>query len=225
MNWRMKGLVQKVVGHLPAGDQLHYLLQRRFGQLKNLDLELDSKVDDWRLMVGHLRSTGFTLAGSSLFEIGSGWYPTFPMACFLAGAGKVVTVDLNRHMKADLTLTSAIRLGQHLDTIAAACGAPVSELRGRYDALRAKLEAGRDIAAASDGVIDYQAPTDARATALPDASIDCVFSNSVLEHVPGDVIDGIFREAVRILRPQGIMFHSVNCGDHYSYVDGSISQL
>jgi SAM-dependent methyltransferase len=225
VNWRIKGLVQKIVGQLPAGDHIHYLLQRRFGQLKNFEVELDSKVDDWRIMVGHLRGAGLSLAGSSLFEIGSGWYPTFPMACFLAGARRVVTVDLTRHMKPDLTLSAAVRLGRHLDTIAAASGAPAADVQGRHRALIEKLRSGGDVVAASAGVIDYRAPTDARDTQLPEASFDCVFSNSVLEHVPPDVIQGIFREARRILRPKGIMFHSVNCGDHYAYVDGSISQL
>src|SRR3546814_12639189 len=35
----------------------------------------------------------------------------------------------------------------------------------------------------------------------------------------------MYREAMRILAPGGIMFHSVNCGDHYAYVDRSIHQL
>jgi hypothetical protein len=52
-----------------------------------------------------------------------------------------------------------------------------------------------------------------------------VFSNSVLEHVIPEAVDGIFREAMRILAPGGIMFHSVNCGDHYAYVDRKINQL
>ena len=30
---------------------------------------------------------------------------------------------------------------------------------------------------------------------------------------------------MRILAPGGIMFHSVNCGDHYAYVDRSINEL
>src|SRR3546814_14080227 len=38
-------------------------------------------------------------------------------------------------------------------------------------------------------------------------------------------IDTMYREAMRILAPGGIMFHSVNCGDHYAYVDRSIHQL
>jgi 2-polyprenyl-3-methyl-5-hydroxy-6-metoxy-1,4-benzoquinol methylase len=74
-------------------------------------------------------------------------------------------------------------------------------------------------------VVRYRAPGDASATGLTAAAIDVVFSNSVLEHVPGPVIEACMREARRILRPRGIVFHSVNCGDHYAYTDRRISQL
>jgi len=56
-------------------------------------------------------------------------------------------------------------------------------------------------------------------------SVDVVFSNSVLEHVPGEVIEACLAEAKRILRPGAVVFHSVNCGDHYAYVDRAIDQL
>jgi SAM-dependent methyltransferase len=225
MHWRLKGFVQKVLGHMPAGDTLHYLLQRRLGGLKNFPAEFASKVDDWRIMVGHLRDAGRPIAGGRFLEVGSGWYPTFPFACFLAGAERVTTVDLNRHLKVELTLGCAAMLADHVDTIATAAGVPVEEVRERQRRLVQTLDDRLDLTAASGGVIQYRAPADARATALPDGSIDCVFSNSVLEHVPGDTIEGIFRESKRVLVPRGIMFHSVNCGDHYAYVDRSISQL
>jgi SAM-dependent methyltransferase len=55
--------------------------------------------------------------------------------------------------------------------------------------------------------------------------VDVVFSNSALEHVPPPVIRRCFTEARRVLRAGGVMFHSVNCGDHYAYVDGRVHQL
>jgi ubiquinone/menaquinone biosynthesis C-methylase UbiE len=74
-------------------------------------------------------------------------------------------------------------------------------------------------------VVRYHAPADASKTNLDPDSVDVVFSNSVLEHVPGPVIEAMFVESARILPPGGVMFHSVNCGDHYAYADPKISQL
>jgi SAM-dependent methyltransferase len=225
MNWRVKSLVQKLLGYVPAGETIHYLLQRRLGGLKDFGAEFESKVEDWTIMVGHLRSASRPIPGARLLEVGTGWYPTFPFACFLAGAKSVLTFDLNRHLKPALTRDCAHRLGERLDVIASACEVPLADVQQRHRQLCAALADRVDLGAATGGVVDYRAPADARNTGLGRGSIDCVFSNSVLEHVPADAIEGIFREAERVLAPAGIMFHSVNCGDHYAYVDRSISQL
>src|SRR5690606_35961659 len=73
--------------------------------------------------------------------------------------------------------------------------------------------------------IRYHAPADAAQTGLHDHSIDFIFSNSVLEHIPHSSIDLIFQESSRILRPDGIAVHAVNCGDHYAYLDRGITQI
>ncbi len=225
MHWRAKGVLQKVLGHVPGGERAHYVLQRRFGGLRGFTREFDIKMDDWRLMAGHLREAGVPIPGARLFEIGSGWYPTFPFACYLGGAKQVITVDLNRHIKPDLVLDCADNLARHTALIADACGLPEAEVRQRQQRLVERLRQGDDIGTATDGVVAYQAPADAASTALPAHGLDCVFSNSVLEHVLPAAVDGIFREAMRILAPGGVMFHSVNCGDHYAYVDRKINQL
>ncbi len=225
MDWRVKGIIQKVLGTLPGGHGLHFHLQRRFGGLRDFDGELASKVDDWEIMVGHLRGAGIALPGMRGFEIGTGWYPTFPFACYLAGAARVTTYDLNPHLRMDLTMRCAEVLGDFLARIASAAGAPLQDVERRHRRLLDALRTGADLEAASDGVIHYRAPADATRTALADGEVDVVFSNSVLEHVPPEVIDAMYAEAMRILSPHGVMFHSVNCGDHYAYVDRSIHQL
>jgi SAM-dependent methyltransferase len=225
MDWRAKGVLQKLLGNVPGGEQAHYLLQRRFGGLRGFTREFDIKMDDWRLMAGHLHQAGLSIAGARLFEIGSGWYPTFPFACYLAGARQVITVDLNRHIKHDLVRDCAVNLGRHTRLIAEASGCPEEDVQRRQRRLAEQLQHSSDVGAATDGVVSYEAPADASATTLPSQGLDCVFSNSVLEHVLPAAVDAIFREAMRILTPGGIMFHSVNCGDHYAYVDRTINQL
>lgn len=225
MHWRIKGGLQKALGVVPGGEHLHYLLQRRFGGLRRIEREIGIKIDDWRIMVERLRERGFAIEDRVLFEIGTGWYPTFPFACYLAGARRVTTVDLTRHLKPELTIACARQLASSIALIAGVCGVDEARVRERHERLVAALDNAVDLAAASAGVIVYAAPADATRTSLDNDSIDCIFSNSVLEHVTPDAIDGMFAEAMRILRPGGAMFHSVNCGDHYAYVDRSIHQL
>jgi SAM-dependent methyltransferase len=225
MRWKIKGAIQSVLSWLPAGDQLHYVLQRHAGGLKNFDRECDIKVQDYLLMVKHLRSAGFAVEGCRLLEIGTGWYPTFPFCLYLVGAQRVHTLDLRHHLKADLTLACAKRLATHVQLIAEVSGVNAVTTHAKQRALVSALEKGASIEQATQGVVNYAAPADAAQTSLADDSVDVVFSNSVLEHVPGPVIERFFAEARRILRSGGVVFHSVNCGDHYAYVDKTIHQL
>lgn len=224
-DWRVKGTIQKVLGTVPGGQTIHHHLQRRIGGLKNFDSECDTKVDDWRLMVEHLTAAQLPLRHATLLEMGTGWYPTFPVCLYLGGAERVLTVDLNRLLDPLLTLRMVERLGHHLPLIARVAKRDIVEVRTSHQRLCAALRDGRSIVAATESAIDYRAPSDASRTGLSPASVDVVFSNSVLEHVPPPVIDDCFVEAMRILRPGGVMFHSVNCGDHYAYTDPTINQL
>src|SRR5262245_52116101 len=104
MHWRVKGVIQKALGHAPFGARLHYLLQKRVGGLRYFDDEFGGKIDDWQLMVGHLASVGVPIAEMRFLEMGTGWYPTFPFCLFLGGAASVVTIDLNRFLKRELTI-------------------------------------------------------------------------------------------------------------------------
>jgi SAM-dependent methyltransferase len=225
MHWRIKASVQKILGPLPGGAAVHYRLQRHFGGLRDFGREFDIKVEDWQIMLARMREAGFTIGGRRLFEIGTGWYPTFPFACYLAGAARVTTVDLQRHLEPELVRACAERFGSALSVIAHAAGVDEAAVRTRHMRMNAALARSLDLAEATDGVVAYAAPADATRTLLDADSVDCIFSNSVLEHVPPEVIDAMYVESRRILAPGGIMFHSVNCGDHYAYVDRRINQL
>lgn len=225
MHWRLKGAIQKVLGGLPGGTWLHYALQRRFGGLRDFEGEFASKIEDWSIMAHHLRYAGQPIDNARLVEVGTGWYPTFPLACYLAGARAVETFDLNRHLRPELTRRCIALLADHLDTIATGADVDADVVRNRYALLCLHADPASDLTAATSGVVRYHAPADATRTDLPSDSVDLVFSNSVLEHVPPDAITALYTEARRILVPGGLMFHSVNCGDHYAYVDRNLHQL
>lgn len=184
MHWRLKGGIQKALGHIPFGERLHYELQKRTGGLRRFDGELARKIDDWRLMTGHLGSVGVPVAGTRFLEMGTGWYPTFPFCLFLGGATSVITVDLNRYLKHELTVRMTDGLVHFLPVIAEATSRSERELAELQRALAAAVRRCASLEDATGGVVVYRAPSDASATGLPAASVDAVFSNSVLEHVP-----------------------------------------
>ena len=66
MHWRIKGLIQKALGVMPGGEALHYHLQRRFGGLQDFHRELSVKVEDWQIMVRHLRDARVMQSGKKV---------------------------------------------------------------------------------------------------------------------------------------------------------------
>jgi len=221
MHWRIKGVVQKALGIVPGGTHLNDLLQKTLGELREVERTIDSKVvDDWVVLAGQLRELDVPLSGAELLEIGTGWMPVFPLCFALAGARACHTFDLQRHLSESLTTRAVARLAVHLSRIAQVTGNSVSDVERRYREIRLETTLEGILRRAG---IRYYAPADASKTTLPDHSVDVVFSNSVLEHVPPEAIRGIFREARRVLRPTGLAIHSANCGDHYAYFDRSIT--
>ena len=223
MHWKIKGVIQGVLARLPAGQSLNDLMQASLGGRRNLQHHVDAKVTkDWVVHAENLRNAGVGLAGARLVEIGSGWIPVLPLCFSIAGARETLTFDLTRHLDAEATLATLRALERHVPAIAAAAGVAEDEARARWQRLCAARGVDELLALAG---ITYRAPADATRTGLPDASVDIVISNSVLEHVPDAVLDPLMEEGRRVLKPGGVSIHNVNCGDHYAYFDRNITPI
>lgn len=223
MNWRIKGIVQKALSTAPGGMYMNDVLQRTAGGLQDVEAAVDSKVvDDWIVLAGQLRDLNVGLPGAVLAEVGTGWVPVLPLCFAIAGARACYTFDNTRHLDTRLTWRAIARLRVHLPRIATAAGIGVDQAQVRYEYVSAAPDVANALQRAG---VRYHAPADAAQTGLAGESIDAVFSNSVLEHVPSAGITAILRESARILKPDGVSLHSVNCGDHYAYFDRSITPI
>ncbi len=222
MDWRVKGVIQGALARLPAGTVLNDALQRAAGGRRNEAAHIDIKFKaDWLVHMKVLADLGFRVHGRDLLEIGTGWLPVFPLCFALAGARSCATFDLNRHLNASAVPGALRELERHLPAIATACGEEESIVRSRWQRICA---AGDGLAMLRSAGVVYHAPADATRTGLPSATVGLVFSNSVLEHVGASVLAPMMRESRRVLQPDGLALHSVNCGDHYAYFDRSITQ-
>src|SRR4051812_48402834 len=105
MNWRIKGITQKLLGIMPGGVPINDMLQRGAGGLRDFARHVRSRVlDDWVVLASYMNELGVDVAGLRYVEIGTGWFPILPVCYALAGAKDVTTFDLTRHMNARLTL-------------------------------------------------------------------------------------------------------------------------
>ncbi|MEP7311043.1 MAG: methyltransferase domain-containing protein [Pseudomonadota bacterium] len=223
MDWRVKGAIQKLLCVVPGGKRLNSRLQLRVGGLRRFESNVDTKVvNDWLVLVNHMRELAIPIQGRSFIEMGTGWYPTLPVCYAIAGAARCYTYDLNRLMDWPLTRRMLARLEQHLPRIATALNEDERVLRDRWAEFNASPTLDALLQRAG---IEYLAPADVTRTQLAAGSIDVVFSNSVLEHVPPLIIGAFMEETRRVLKSGGVAIHSVNCGDHYTYFDPTVTQI
>lgn len=163
--------------------------------------------------------------GKVFFEVGTGWSPMVPIAYWLMGADRIITIDLNPYLKEELVAEHLRCIADEQDKIAALFGdLMVGE---RFQAL---LELANRPAWTLNQLldlcrIDYVAPGDAGQTGLPDSHVDFHTSFTVLEHIPPDVLSKIFMEGNRITRDNGLFVHYVDYSDHFSHADKRISAI
>jgi SAM-dependent methyltransferase len=225
MHWKMKAMIQNAVGLLPSSASYgtYYWIQRRFGGLKHFDpvSRLESGIDTWK----RIGAQGISPAGKVFFEVGTGRVPLAPLAFWLLGAEKTVTIDLNPYLKQELLVDSLGYIEQHQDQIRELFGDLLDQ-----DRLDRLLTCSRDAPFDLNGFlelcrIDYIAPGDATATGLAENSIDFHTSFNVFEHIPPSILEGILREGNRIVKDQGLFVHRIDYSDHFSHSDRSISAI
>jgi SAM-dependent methyltransferase len=222
MHWRIKGVTQKILSTVPGGTRLNDILQRTVGELRHFESHAAGRIKDWLIVASHLRELKIDPTGLRCMEIGTGWFPASPICFSLAGCGECLTYDLERHLDPSLTSHLLKLLEAHLPAIAEATSRPLAKIQADFADLRRQPTLPDVLRRAR---IDYRAPADATETGLPADTLDIVFSNNVLEHVPRDVLRGMMRETYRTLRSGGIVIHCVNCGDHYAYFDRKITAI
>jgi len=215
MRWKLKAAVQNAIARLPegVGNRVYFWLQRRFGGLQRVSpiSRMSAAIETWR----HCQAHGLDPVGKTFLEIGTGHVPDAPLAYWLMGAGRVITIDLNRYLSTELIDESISYLTAHRDEIVTMFGSLL--VTDRLDAIKDH----RDVLRA----IEYVAPGDASATGLVDGSVDVHTSYTTLEHVPPAALGRILREGDRVLAASGLFVHRVDYTDHFAHMDRTISHV
>jgi SAM-dependent methyltransferase len=222
MRWTEKAKIQNFCAALPVfRDETYYLMQRFGGSLR-CARDPRPYLQASASLLSDLQKCGVSALGKRLMEIGTGRYLELPIGMFLAGAGSVLTVDVHRLLKERLVLDSVKQMVENRREVVGYFEkvADRKEVEVRLNSLAGVHSLPELLEKAS---IEYRAPADATNMALPSASIDFQFSYTVFEHVPGDVLVGMLREANRILRPGGVAIHHIDPSDHFAHDDPSIS--
>ena len=194
MNWRLKCLALHALSRAPW---LYRAVQRSTGTAFLTVSDAYYRLHQW-----HVDNYRQVHPGRAL-EFGGGRHFLSPLLLSHAGATEVLVYDLER-------LSSCAQINHTIRQLRGRCPGAWPEI-ANFDELERMYR------------IRYLAPADARATGLPDASVDFVCSTSTLEHIPPDDIRRIHGECVRVARQGAVFSHIVDYQDHYCYADKSLS--
>ncbi|MBK9264248.1 MAG: methyltransferase domain-containing protein [Polyangiaceae bacterium] len=223
MNWMLKATIQNAIAALPEpmSQRLYYAVQRRFGGLRTIDVE--DKLRQGVQIAQRARAHGQSIAGARVLEVGTGRRLNLPISLWLQGAERVVTVDLNPYLRAELVAEDLRQIVAEREHVAALFGAEL-----RADRLEALADLSRNFSLRrllTLCAIEYRAPGDAAALDLPGGTIDLHVSYEVLEHIPGPVLEAILREGRRVAAPGALFVHRIDFSDHFSHSDRNISAI
>ncbi|WNG33882.1 class I SAM-dependent methyltransferase [Archangium violaceum] len=225
MHWKLKAALQNAISLGPSNlsHATYYWAQRHFGGLKKINpvKRLSAGIE----ICKRIKRLNYQPQGKVFFEVGTGRAPIVPMAYWLMGAKRIITVDINPYLKGELVKESLQYMEENENEIQSLFGALLdqhrfSELRDFYRSAPFSMEAFLDFLN-----IEYIAPGDAANTGLSDESIDFHTSHTVLEHIPKEVLVQILKEGNRITVANGLFIHKIDYSDHFSHSDKTISPI
>lgn len=226
MRWQVKARVQNMVAALPfASNAVYYAIQRSVGGLRRgLNRPVDRFLPALRA-VEWIESAGQAITGKRFVEVGTGHMVNGPTAFWLLGAGEILTVDLNPYLSGKLVAESNEYIRRNEREILSLFGAHAEkdDFRKRFRQLVSFRGSLAGLLSMMN--VRYFAPGDARALPVSENSYDFHVSNTVLEHIPPDVLAGILAEANRVLKPEGLLVHRIDPSDHFSHDDDSIAAV
>ena len=213
------------MGRLPPnlGNPIYYRLQSTFGSLRHASPV--SRLKAGIEMVRRIRRFNRSVESAVFLEVGTGHQLALPVSLWLCGASAITTVDLNRYLKERLVLNDIQYLRRHEEEVRNLfTGISQSRLFDeRFERLISGANSLRELLSLTN--IRYRAPADASCLPFEANSIDYHISFTVLEHIPPVVLERIFQEGRRVLRPGGLFVHHIDFSDHFAHSDDAISSV
>ena len=224
--WLIKTAVQRVVSWLPQSHKWNELLQKHV--TKGLDLssrDFESKLKCCRT---HLQSYREISTASkdhfTVLELGTGWFPIVPLGLYLCGASEIWTYDLVPLLR-KYTFKRMLYLFCQYDQKGTLKEFLPDVRSDRVANLQNLLEKSdhKTPERLLEGLNIHPIIGDARHTELAIKSIDLVCSTVVFEHVPSEVLTGLFKEFQRVSSYHAVMSHYIGMADQFANFDSSIT--
>ena len=221
MHWQTKSFLQRQLSKLPFTNRLYFQVQKHFGGFKHFSI--NSKIDQGITLLTVMSKNSISPKDKHTAEIGTGWVPIVPMLFTYMGAADCATCDVNHLLDEKLTMEAA----EQFPEVRPYLQEKLNWLRDENSFTDIGFFSGpinKDSLLRKLNII-YMVDPNNPLKDIESGSIDIFFSNDTLEHIPSEQLPRLFTEIRRVLKPNGLMIHQVDCSDHYSHSDPSINRI
>lgn len=179
---------------------ISYDVWKRLGIFRHGDMADPKRaIAAFRAHLDRARETRALAEPFTMLELGPGDSVLSAGVARAFGAGRSFLVDVGAFADRDPALFHA--LARALGSFEGAYELRIPE-DGDFDAILGALDA------------TYLTGGIASLAAVPDESVDLIWSSVVLEHVLRDEFEALARQCARVLAPGGVMSHAVDLRDH-----------
>jgi len=224
MNWRTKARIQNVLGKLPTrlSYGAYYWIQRSFGNLRRANPLIT--LQEGLRAIEIIDSLGKSPVGCTFFDLGTGHRIVFPLVCWLLGAEKIFTVDLNPYLREAIVREDLEYIKNHREQVRELFAGRI--YGRRFEELLPFIEKKWRLADLLEFChTTYLAPCDAAELPIASQSVDCYTSFVVIQHIPPETLKKIIAEGNRVVKSGGVFLHHIDHSDQFSHVDPTISAI
>jgi hypothetical protein len=226
MNWKLKAKIQKIISFLPSdlSYSIYYWIQRNFGLLQDSKLNPAIHLLAGIETVKRIEQLNRSPIGATFLELGTGRRISTPLAFYLLGAEKVITIDSNPYLKEELVKLDLDYVTKNKSEIEDLFEDRI--FNNRLNDLLEFIQSPYTIKGLLNFLnVEYIAPSDASHLNILEGSIDFYTSYTVMEHISPEIIETILKEGQRILKQNGLFVHLIDYSDHFSHSDKTISSI
>lgn len=226
MNWKLKAKIQNLVNLLPSSFSYptYYWIQRNLGGLKKAKIDPTKRLEAGIETCNRIKKVGCSPIGATFLEVGTGRRINTPLAFWLLGAERVITVDLNPYLKEELVKNDLDYIQKNKIEIQKLFEDRIFD--DRLNSLLNFIHSEYNLVDLLKFInVEYISPGDASQLPLSSQSIDFHTSYTVFEHIPPEILNKILMEGNRVLKDNGLFVHKIDYSDHFSHSDKSISPV
>ncbi len=224
--WLLKAGAQGAISLLPGRHRVNRFLQERVTRsLALTEAGFEGKLAHCRHhLISFRRTSGAQRVPGTVLELGTGWYPIVPIGLALAGAARVVTIDVSPLLDRERVAQVAQRYRATLEAGELQTALPELD-PARAEALLAAAARRTGPAELLEALGVSAIVGDVRDVTLASGSVELFVSNNTLEHIPAAQLADVLGALRRLAAPGAVMDHFVDLSDHYAHFDHSLSEF